>query len=117
MGDGWETARRRGPGNDWVILELGQPGIVEQIEIDTAFFKGNYADRAEIRAAMVTTKIDLEANSEDWPILLPESKLEMDRIHVFVNELQDIGTVSHVRMNIFPDGGVMRLRVRGKPRG
>ena len=42
MGDGWETARRRGPGNDWVIIALGQPGVIERAEIDTAHFKGNY---------------------------------------------------------------------------
>jgi allantoicase len=117
MGDGWETARRRGPGNDWVIFELGQPGTVERIEIDTAFYKGNYPDRAEIRAAMIDAKNDLVSASEAWPVLLPESKLEMDQVHQFADELRHVGVVSHVRMNIFPDGGVMRLRVRGKPHG
>jgi allantoicase len=117
MGDGWETARRRGPGHDWVIIELGQPGTIEQVEIDTAFFKGNYPDRAEMRGAMVTRKNDIVLQSDDWPVLLPESKLQMDRNHVYAKELQDVGVVSHVRMNIFPDGGVMRLRVRGNPRG
>lgn len=115
MGDGWETARRRGPGHDWVILELGRPGTVEQVEIDTAFFKGNYPDRAEIRGAMVSRINDIETASEKWPVLLPESKLQMDQSHVYDKELQDIGVVSHIRMNIFPDGGVMRLRVRGTP--
>jgi len=115
MGDGWETARRRGPGNDWVILQLGQPGVIEQIDIDTAFFKGNYPDRAEIRAAMTTTTNNLQSASEEWPVLLPESKLEMDRTNEFVDELHDVGVVSHVRLNIFPDGGVMRLRLKGKP--
>ena len=117
MGDGWETARRRGPGHDWVIFALGQPGKIEQIEIDTSFYKGNYPDRAEIRAAMPTTEEGLERASESWPVLLPESKLEMDTLHEFADELQDVGIVSHIRMNIFPDGGVMRLRARGKPHG
>ena len=117
MGDGWETARRRGPGHDWVVFELGQPGVVERIEIDTSFYKGNYPDRAEIRAAMVTSKDILDNESESWPVLLPESKLEMDCVRVFTDELQDVGIVSHVRMNIFPDGGVMRIRVRGMPNG
>ncbi len=115
MGDGWETARRRGPGNDWVILELGCPGTIERIEIDTAFFKGNYPDRAEIRAAMVRTKKELEPASRKWPVLLPECKLEMNRIHEFADVLREVGVVSHIRLNIFPDGGVMRLRARGKP--
>lgn len=117
MGDGWETARRRGPGHDWVIFELGEPGAVEAIEIDTAFYKGNYPDRAEIRAAMVSENDNLETESENWPLLLPECKLEMDKSHDYADEIQDIGVVSHVRLNIFPDGGVMRLRVRGKARG
>lgn len=117
MGDGWETARRRGPGHDWVVFALGEPGTVEAVEIDTAFYKGNYPDRAEIRAAMVTEEDNLATESENWPVLLPECKLEMDKSHDYADEIQDIGVVSHVRLNIFPDGGVMRLRVRGKARG
>lgn len=117
MGDGWETARRRGPGNDWVIFELGRSGTIEEIDVDTAFYKGNYPDRVEVRAANVATTDKLEPDSESWPVLLPVSKLEMDRNHLFVKELHDVGVVSHIRMNIFPDGGVMRLRVRGKPHG
>jgi allantoicase len=113
MGDGWETARRRGPGNDWVVFELGQPGTIEKVEIDTSFFKGNYPDRAEIRAAMVKTIDHLESESENWAVLLPECKLEMDTSNEFSVELKDIGVVSHIRLNVFPDGGVMRLRVRG----
>ena len=114
MGDGWETARRRGPGNDWVVFELGRPGTIEQVEIDTSFYKGNYPDRAEIRAAMVETIDRLEPESENWAVLLPACKLEMDTSNEFSTELQDVGVVSHIRLNVFPDGGVMRLRVRGK---
>lgn len=117
MGDGWETARRRGPGNDWVVFELGQPGTIESVEIDTSFYKGNYPDRAEIRAAMVTTIGDLEKESVDWAVLLPECKLEMDTSNEYADEIQDVGVVSHIRLNVFPDGGVMRLRVRGKADG
>ncbi len=114
MGDGWETARRRGPGNDWVVFELGKPGTIEEIEIDTAYFKGNYPDRAEVRGAMVPDGVDIGSSSEGWVVVLPESKLEMDKAHVFADELRDAGPVSHIRLNIFPDGGVSRLRVRGK---
>ena len=117
MGDGWETARRRGPGNDWVILRLGHPGRIEKVEIDTAHFKGNYPDRAELRAALITDESDLESSSAEWPVLLPESKLEMDQQHLFTDALQDLGAVSHVRLNIFPDGGVSRVRLYGKIAG
>lgn len=119
MGDGWETARRRRPGNDWVIVKLGHPGRIEEVEIDTAHFKGNYPDRVELRAAMLGDDSGLPAAiadqvSKDWPQLLPESKMQMDARQRFSKELRDIGVVSHVRMNIFPDGGVSRLRLFGR---
>ncbi|MCH8303047.1 MAG: allantoicase [Proteobacteria bacterium] len=113
MGDGWETARRRTPGNDWVILRLGHPGHIEKVEIDTAHFKGNYPDRAELRAALVTDESDLESSSAAWAVLLPESKLDMDMQHFYTDALQDVGAVSHVRLNIFPDGGISRVRLYG----
>jgi allantoicase len=120
MGDGWETARRRGPGNDWVILALGHPGRIEGVEVDTAHFKGNYPDRAALQAALVTAgdSNDLRAltkQSEAWPFLLPEVKLEMDKRHFFTKELADLGRVSHLRLSIYPDGGVSRLRIYGRP--
>jgi allantoicase len=127
MGDGWETARRRTPGNDWVILRLGNPGDISEVEIDTAHFKGNYPDRASLRGARLggtdSTELensdlgnsDLGKKSEQWPLLLPQAKLEMDRIHTFRDELQPIGAITHVRLDIFPDGGVSRLRLRGLP--
>ena len=57
---------------------------------------------------------DVATGSADWPVLLPESKLEMDRQHLFADTLKDVGVVSHVRMNIFPDGGISRIRLYGK---
>ncbi len=114
MGDGWETARRRGPGNDWVILALGHTGIVERIEVDTAHFKGNFPDRVSVEAAMFDRDADVVADSDRWQTLLPESKLAMDQIHFFERELQSFGPVSHVRMSIYPDGGISRLRFYGQ---
>ncbi|MCH8059400.1 MAG: allantoicase [Proteobacteria bacterium] len=113
MGDGWETARRRGPGNDWVILALGHVGVIESVEIDTAHFKGNYPDRVSLQAALFDG--DVSADSKQWQSLLPDTKLEMDRQHEFKSELEDIGAVSHARMAIYPDGGVSRLRLYGRP--
>ncbi len=113
MGDGWETARRRGPGNDWVILALGRPGRIEKIEVDTAHFKGNYPDRVSLEAARFAAVEEVHYDSDRWQTLLPESKLEMHKQHYFESELEDIGVVSHVRMSIYPDGGVSRLRVYG----
>ncbi|MEL6870467.1 MAG: allantoicase [Pseudomonadota bacterium] len=119
MGDGWETARRRELGNDWVIVALGKPGIVERVLIDTAHFKGNYPDRVMLQAASLdtATKIDAEwiAASEDWPVMLPTQTLAPDAEHVYVDELALSDTISHVRMNIYPDGGISRLRLFGSP--
>jgi allantoicase len=116
MGDGWETRRRREPGNDWCIIELGHPGKVEQIILDTAFFKGNYPDRCSLQAAMVTagTAASIVTQSQFWQELLPAQKMAMDKVHEFSEAVQDIGTVSHVRVNVFPDGGLSRVRILGK---
>ena len=117
MGDGWETARRRGPGNDWVILALGQSSEIERAEIDTAYFKGNYPDRVSLEAALFDSDDDASNDSTKWQTLLPEAKLKMDQQHYFDDALEKIGPVSHVRMSIYPDGGVSRIRLFGQVHG
>jgi len=116
MGDGWETARRREPGFDWVIIALGVPGEVSEIEVDTAHFKGNFPDSCSIQGAYVEGGSDeqMAAQSLYWSEILPSQKLQMDHIHHFSEELIPVGPITHVRLNIFPDGGVSRLRIRGK---
>ncbi len=117
MGDGWETRRRREPGFDWVIVELGHPGVVERIEVDTAHFKGNYPDRCSLQAAFLPGA-PLEtviAQSIYWSDLLTEQKLSADHVHVFEVAAEHRERVSHVRFNIVPDGGVSRLRLFGTP--
>src|SRR5438046_768943 len=99
MSDGWETRRRRGPGHDWVDVKLALEGVVRRVEIDTAHFKGNYPDTCS-----------LEANGME---LLPRTKLQADTRHIFVDELRDVGPVAQLRLNVYPDGGVSRLRVYG----
>jgi allantoicase len=115
MGDGWETARRRGPGNDWVILALGHPGTIDKIDVDTAHFKGNYPDRVSIEAALFDSDEEVSVANKKWRPLLPEAKLEMDKQHEYESELESLGDLSHVRLSIYPDGGVSRLRVFGRP--
>ncbi len=116
MGDGWETARRREAGNDWVILALGHIGTIEKIIIDTAYFKGNYPDKASIQAVATATTYppDLATQSIDWPTLLPAVSLSMDQKHEFVDDVRDIGPITHVKINIFPDGGLSRVRLIGR---
>ncbi len=117
MGDGWETARRRGPGNDWVILALGRPGVIERAEIDTAHFKGNYPDRVSLEAGMFDGDDDANNDSPKWRTLLAETKLKMDEKQYFDDALEDIGPVSHVRVSIYPDGGISRVRLFGQVHG
>ena len=117
MGDGWETRRRREPGNDWIIIKLAQKGIIEKIEIDTAHFKGNYPDRASIQAISIdrniTTK-DLILSSVNWDVILNETKLTADNIHEYEINSNSKAEATHIRLNIYPDGGVSRLRIFGK---
>jgi len=115
MGDGWETRRRREPGHDWAVLELGAPGHVTEVTVDTAHFKGNYPDRCSIQASATATgsPADIALQAETWPVLLPQVKLSADTVHVFRDELASLGPVKFVRLNIFPDGGISRLRVVG----
>ena len=65
MGDGWETRRRREPGNDWILMRLGASGIIEKIEIDTAHFKGNYPDRCSVQAALLEGLDDAAGSSRE----------------------------------------------------
>ena len=117
MGDGWETRRRREPGNDWIIVKLGAPGILEKVEVDTCHYKGNYPDRCSLQAALVEggTEQSLVTQAMFWPSLMGEEKLQADRLHSFAGKsLAKLGPVSHVKLNIYPDGGISRLRLFGK---
>lgn len=117
MGDGWETRRRRQPGNDWAVLELGTPGVIEEIIVDTAHFRGNFPDRCWLQASSdgEGPPEAIANQSMYWPVLLPERKLQADHIHSFTDGIADLGPVRFVRLNIVPDGGVSRLRLMGKP--
>ncbi|MDH3218809.1 MAG: allantoicase [Gammaproteobacteria bacterium] len=119
MGDGWETRRRREPGNDWCIIELGHPGEIAEVLIDTAHFKGNYPERCSLQAAQVSagTVASIVTQSQFWQELLPPQKLRMDSEHRFGDEVQSLGRVSHVRLNIYPDGGLSRVRLMGRIHG
>jgi allantoicase len=116
MGDGWETRRRREPGFDWVILRLGRAGHLERLEIDTAHFRGNYPDRVSVRAARIgdLPREATVADSQFWPLLLPEHDLGPDREHRF-ESLAPLGAVDHLRIDIHPDGGLSRVRAFARP--
>ena len=115
MGDGWETKRRRGPGYDWIILKLGLPGLIQKIEVDTNHFKGNYPDTCSIEGCEAPGASTEDLAAAQWREILPKTKLQADTRHFFERELSPVANCTHVRLNIFPDGGVSRLRVWGMP--
>lgn len=115
MRDGWETRRRRGPGHDWTIIRLGAPGSIHRIELDTEFFMGNAPGTASLEGIHAPgTEIDeLTADSAQWMPLLDLSDLQPNTRNRWEDEVRPIGPITHVRLNIFPDGGVARLRLWG----
>src|SRR5688572_15494524 len=116
MSDGWETKRRRGPGYDWAIIKLARPGEIGAVEVDTSHFKGNFPESCSLETYNVADATDenLTDLAVQWTSLLPRTKLQAHTRHYFDRELLDPGVASHLRFNIFPDGGVSRLRVYGK---
>ncbi|HWW20086.1 MAG TPA: allantoicase [Steroidobacteraceae bacterium] len=116
MADGWETRRRREPGFDWVVLRLGAAGHIERIEIDTAHFKGNFPHQVSVHAALLAAgeESDLASECLYWPLLLEPQLLKADSVHDYRTQLRDVGPVSHVRVNIHPDGGLSRVRLFGR---
>ena len=117
MGDGWETKRNRTPNNrDWVIVRLAHKGIIEKILVDTCHFKGNYPDSCSIEGCDIAYKDEskLDTAAMEWKTVLPSSKLNADQEHFFEEKIKNTGPFTHVRLNIFPDGGVSRLRLWGR---
>ena len=115
--DGWETRRRRNPGYDWAIIHLGVPGVVRGVVIDTSFFRGNFPERASIEACDVDgtpSPDELRSDKTRWRTILAKSPLAGDSQNTFA--ITDEHRVTHLRLNIFPDGGVARLRVHGEVR-
>lgn len=110
MGDGWENARRRDDGNDYVTVRLGAPGQVHRVEIDTSYFVGNAAGWASLKGLDGRTH-DV-ADESAWVELIPKTRLQPDTRHFF--RVTEQTPVTHVRLDVYPDGGLARLRVNGQ---
>jgi allantoicase len=117
MGDGWETKRRRDPGPDWSIVKLATKGSIEKVIVDTCHFKGNFPDTFTLEG-LVSDSDDFTngQQEEKWQPIIARTKLYAHREHLFLSEIipANTKTFTHVRLNIFPDGGISRLRVFGK---
>src|SRR5687767_4926589 len=113
MADGWETKRRRGPGHDWSIVRLARRGIIERVEIDTDHFKGNAPGSTMLEACdLVDIGGKFDADKAAWFPLVAQAPLQPHSRHTFATSSES--TATHVRLNIYPDGGVARLRLFGR---
>jgi len=111
--DGWETRRRRSPGEDVAIVRLGAPGVIRGVDVDTAFFTGNYPPYASVDGVALAGHPGPEALAgAAWAPLVPKSPLAGDSRNLFA--VDDPRRFTHVRLTIYPDGGVARLRVHGE---
>jgi allantoicase len=111
--DGWETRRRRQPGHDWAIVRLGLPGMIHGFVVDTAYFKGNYPESCSVDASVAEPGAEEAALEDaDWTEVLSRTALNGDTENSFAIAPAN-RRVTHVRLNIFPDGGISRLRVYG----
>jgi allantoicase len=110
--DGWESRRKRVPGHDWCIIQLGVPGKIHGVDIDTNFFLGNHPPHASIDAAYIPGNQSMDPEKIQWKELLPKSPLNPGSQNFY--EIPDHAIYSHLRLNIYPDGGVARLKVYGQ---
>ncbi|WNC72685.1 allantoicase [Thalassotalea psychrophila] len=120
MGDGWETKRRRDPGPDWSIVKLASRGSIEKVIVDTCHFKGNFPDTFTLEGMVSDSDDFSDGQQEDkWQPIIARTKLYAHREHLFINEIavNNEQSFTHVRLNIFPDGGISRMRVFGKMLG
>jgi len=116
MGDGWETRRSRGKNFDWLIIKFGKSGLIKKLEIDTHHFKGNYPDTCSIQTANIAKNVSnnfIARNSKKWKYILNKSKLSANKKHVFKKFLLRRNKENLLRINIYPDGGISRIRAFG----
>ena len=116
MGDGWETRRRRDKGSDWLILNSIDGNSIDRIEISTHHFKGNFPNNCSLQAAYLSPSSNRKIvnSSNKWKYLLKNTKLSANKTHKFKNSLMKKEKINHIRINIFPDGGISRFRIFGK---
>jgi allantoicase len=116
MGDGWETRRRRGPGHEWTIVRLARRAVIDRVELDTDHYKGNAPGSCMLECAdtgAISTGETFDAAAQQWRELVPNTPLQPHARHRFASEVTP-RNCTHVRLNIYPDGGVARLRLFGR---
>lgn len=113
--DGWESRRRRIPGNDWCIVQLGMRGVIKGVDVDTSFFTGNFPSHCSIEAVDMPSAPRAAVHAVDgppWTTILPKTELRGNSSNFIT--VNDHRPWTHLRLSIYPDGGVARLRVYGE---
>jgi allantoicase len=114
MGDGWETSRSRGKDHvDWAIIKLGAKGTIQNLVVDTAFFRGNFPQKVKVEAIDWSGQGDPGAFADGWAEVVAPSKCQPDKEHEHESLVRD-KPFTHVKLVMMPDGGVKRIRVFGK---
>ena len=106
--DGWESRRKRTEGHDYIVLKLGRPGIIEKVDVDTSHFNGNQPAMVSIEGANSNLE---KKNHLKWQPLLSKKNTKANSHHYFTVNSKKIFT--HIKFNIYPDGGVARLKLYG----
>jgi len=107
--DGWETRRKRGKGHDYLILKLGKPGKIHKVDVDTSYFSGNQPRKVSLDACF--SKKRLPKKNSKWTKILKKKPTKPNSHHFF--NIKNKSIFTHVKLNIYPDGGVARLRIYG----
>lgn len=113
--DGWETRRRRAGGHDWALIRLGAPGVLRAVVVDTAHFTGNFPAECSVEACAAEghpSAEELRSPGPAWVTVVPRSPLAGDSENRFA--VTDPHRFTHVRLTIYPDGGVARFRAEGE---
>lgn len=110
--DGWESRRKRSEGHDWCIIQLATSGKIHGVDIDTNHFLGNHPPHASVEAATILTEEEINFEKIEWKEILPKSPLEPGSQNFYA--IEDDNIYTHLKLHIYPDGGVARLKVYGE---
>ncbi|KAK7532999.1 galactose-binding domain-like protein [Phyllosticta citribraziliensis] len=117
--DGWETRRHNPEEFDWAVIKLGvASGKVKGVEIDTAFFDGNHAPEIAVQGFFAGSNEDADELVKDpefggWETILSKQECGPSQRHGWLLAKETEKAYTHVRLQMFPDGGIARFRLFG----
>ncbi|KAF2147194.1 uncharacterized protein K452DRAFT_3142 [Aplosporella prunicola CBS 121167] len=113
--DGWETRRHNSEEADWVVIRLGvASGKVKGIEIDTSFFSGNHAPEIAVQGCFGDDDEAIkDPNYDGWQTILSKQECGPNQRQAWLLPKETEDAFTHVRLLMFPDGGIARFRLFG----